>query len=153
MHLPNENMKQLHKKKQKVELNSSSRTSCVATTTGSHMMTCSPPVTHTCVVIVLAKGLAGSCSVLNQPEDFVVRKQLKLKCLSSQNTRLLFDLHHNTNIRNLYDESTWGRCECLVNLLLSLADSRGAFSCSGVRSTGEALPRGSQHTTQTQTQN
>lgn len=52
-------------------------------------MTCSPPVTHTGVVIVLAKGLAGSCSVLNQPEDFVIRRQLKLKCLSSQDTRLL----------------------------------------------------------------
>lgn len=42
--------------------------------------------------------------------------------------------------------TTWGCWGCLASLLLSLADNRGVFSISGVRGTGKASARGSQHT-------
>lgn len=42
--------------------------------------------------------------------------------------------------------TTWACWECLASLLLSLADSRGVLSISGVRGTGKASARGSQNT-------
>lgn len=85
---------------------------------------------------MLAKGPAGSRSILNQ--DMKIRicycKNMSETCEGS----VLCEA-----------ESTCGRCDCLASLLLSLADSTDVFSSSGVRGTGKASPRGSQHTTDT----
>lgn len=81
---------ELHKIQEQAELNHSSRTCCVATATESHQTTCPVPAPYVTaglsfllqsvtwvggVVITLAEGLAGSGSILKQPEDMKIKNK------------------------------------------------------------------------------
>lgn len=102
---------------------------------------CVQPQSVTWVVLMVVKGPAGSTSILilsgeYQQSVFAIWRQ---NCNQTVHRPCGCCLSRTTT-------ATWGCWECLASLLLSLADNRGVFSISGVRGTGKASARGSQHT-------
>lgn len=131
---------QWHKTQLPAVINLSSRTCSVAMTTQSLQparAAPAPPLSPqlrlllqpaTCVVVVLADG----------SRSFLRNDRRRRWCCG-----LLHCVCPEHG--GVWTQRTWKWCECLASLLLSLADSWGNFLNSGVRGTGKASPRGSEH--------